>query len=74
MKPDPIRPTDDAARALVRALLEGRGEQGEFHSLTVPMAICNTLILELSRTDDGRSLETLAKVETLQRLFRGKPG
>jgi DNA-binding MurR/RpiR family transcriptional regulator len=55
-------------------LVAARGEQGEFHSLTVPMAICNTLILELSRTDDGRSLETLAKVETLQRLFRGKPG
>jgi hypothetical protein len=28
----------------------------------------------LSRTDQGRSLKTLAKVETLQRLFRGKPG
>jgi DNA-binding MurR/RpiR family transcriptional regulator len=55
-------------------LVADRGEQGEFHSLTVPMAICNTLILELSRTDDGRSLQTLAKVETLQRLFRGKSG
>ncbi len=55
-------------------LVAARGEQGEFHSLTVPMAICNTLILELSRTDHGRSLKTLAKVETLQRLFRGKPG
>jgi DNA-binding MurR/RpiR family transcriptional regulator len=57
-----------------RQLVAARGEQGEFHSLTVPMAICNTLILELSRTDQGRSLKTLAKVETLQRLFRGKPG
>ncbi|MGO4676318.1 MurR/RpiR family transcriptional regulator [Bosea sp. 2YAB26] len=55
-------------------LVADRGEQGEFHSLTVPMAICNTLILELSRTDRGRSLKTLAKVETLQRMFRGKPG
>lgn len=55
-------------------LVAARGEQGEFHSLTVPMAICNTLILELSRTDQGRSLKTLAKVETLQRLFRGRPG
>lgn len=55
-------------------LVADRGEQGEFHSLTVPMAICNTLILELSRTDDGRSLKTLAQVDTLQRMFRGKPG
>jgi DNA-binding MurR/RpiR family transcriptional regulator len=55
-------------------LVADRGERGEFHSLTVPMAICNTLILELSRTDHGRSLKTLAQVEALQRMFRGKPG
>jgi DNA-binding MurR/RpiR family transcriptional regulator len=55
-------------------LVADRGERGEFHSLTVPMAICNTLILELSRTDRGRSLKTLSQVEALQRMFRGKPG
>jgi DNA-binding MurR/RpiR family transcriptional regulator len=46
-----------------------RGEPGEFQSLTVPMAICNTLILELSRVDHGRSLEALAKLENLRLSF-----
>lgn len=56
------------------ALVAERGEKGEFQLLTVPMAICNTLILELSRSDRGRSLKTLSKVETLQRMFRGRAG
>lgn len=55
-------------------LVAARGDQGEFHSLTVPMAICNTLILELSRTDGGRSLKMLSKVDTLQRMFRKQAG
>ncbi|MBX3536944.1 MAG: MurR/RpiR family transcriptional regulator [Chelatococcus sp.] len=54
-------------------LVAARGNEGEFHSLSVPMAICNTLILELSRTDHGRSLAKLAKVDTLQRMFRERP-
>jgi len=48
-----------------------RGEVGEFHSLTVPMAICNTLILELSTADRGHSLEALAKLEHLRCTFEG---
>jgi DNA-binding MurR/RpiR family transcriptional regulator len=56
------------------ALVAERGEKGEFHSLTVPMAVCNTLILELSRSDRGRSMKTLARVETLQRMFRTRTG
>ena len=46
-----------------------RGEVGEFHSLTVPMALCNTLILELSRADKGHSLSALGKLEALRRAF-----
>ena len=46
-----------------------RGEPGEFHSLTVPMAICNTLVLELSRVDRGRSMEALAQLEDLRLSF-----
>lgn len=46
-----------------------RGEPGQFQSLTVPMAICNTLILELSRVDHGRSLEALGKLESLRLSF-----
>jgi len=46
-----------------------RGEAGEFHSLTVPMVVCNTLILELSRADEGHSLAALGKLEHLRRTF-----
>ncbi|CAM3489578.1 RpiR family transcriptional regulator [Bordetella sputigena] len=46
-----------------------RGEPGEFQSLTVPMAICNTLILELVRVDRGRSMEALARLEDLRVSF-----
>ncbi len=52
------------------SLVADRGDPGEFHSLAVPMALCNTLILELSRIDGGRSHGTLSKVDELQRLFR----
>lgn len=55
------------------ALVADRGDPGEFHSLAVPMALCNTLILELSRIDGGRSHGTLSKVDELQRLFRTRP-
>lgn len=50
-------------------LQAARGQPGESHSLTVPMTICNTLILELTRTDEGRSLAQLKKLEALRRLF-----
>ncbi|AOB30909.1 hypothetical protein AKI39_09730 [Bordetella sp. H567] len=51
-----------------------RGEPGEFQSLTVPMAICNTLILELSRVDRGRSMGALAKLEDLRVGFEKTGG
>ena len=54
-------------------LVARRGEIGKSHSLTVPMAVCNTLILELSRTDEGRSLTHLGKLERLRRLFDERP-
>ncbi|ARP80070.1 hypothetical protein CAL12_04010 [Bordetella genomosp. 8] len=51
-----------------------RGEPGEFQSLTVPMAICNTLILELTRVDRGRSMEALARLEDLRISFEKAGG
>ncbi|OZI26352.1 hypothetical protein CAL26_03200 [Bordetella genomosp. 9] len=51
-----------------------RGEPGEFQSLTVPMAICNTLILELTRVDRGRSMEALARLEDLRVSFEKAGG
>jgi DNA-binding MurR/RpiR family transcriptional regulator len=44
-----------------------RGETGEARSLVVPMTICNTIILQVSRLDKGRmirSLESLEKMRT----------
>jgi DNA-binding MurR/RpiR family transcriptional regulator len=46
-------------------LVAPRGETSEYQTLTVPMAICNALILDLARLDEERSLKTL---ETLDRL------
>jgi DNA-binding MurR/RpiR family transcriptional regulator len=56
------------------SLVARRGETGETHSMTVPMAICNTLILELSLNDDGRSLERLGRLEGLRRRFYERDG
>jgi DNA-binding MurR/RpiR family transcriptional regulator len=51
------------------ALVASRGGEGESQSLTVPMAICNTLILELSRVDEGHSLQSLDKLMHLRRTL-----
>ncbi|MGH6622065.1 MAG: MurR/RpiR family transcriptional regulator [Alphaproteobacteria bacterium] len=50
-------------------LAASRGARGESQSLTVPMAVCNTLILEISRLDRGRSLKNLEKLDALERKF-----
>jgi len=50
-------------------LAASRGEEGESQSLTVPMAICNALILELSRCDGGRSIESLERLDSLRREY-----
>jgi DNA-binding MurR/RpiR family transcriptional regulator len=50
-------------------LAASRGARGESQSLTVPMAICNTLILEISRLDRGKSLDSLEKLDALEKRF-----
>ena len=50
-------------------LAASRGEEGESQSLTVPMAICNALILELSRCDGGHSIRSLEGLDSLRHLF-----
>ena len=52
-------------------LAASRGPEGESQSLTVPMAICNALILELSRLDGGRSLQALEDLAALARSLSG---
>ena len=48
-------------------LAASRGARGESQSLTVPLAICNTLILELSRLDHGKSLKSLENLTKIKR-------
>jgi len=47
-----------------------RGKEGEAQSLTVPMAICNTLILIISQIDDGYSINRLADVGAMRRKLK----
>jgi len=55
-------------------LAASRGGRGESQSLTVPMAVCNTLILEISRRDRGKSLKNLEKLDSLKHTFSGPLG
>jgi DNA-binding MurR/RpiR family transcriptional regulator len=49
-----------------------RGEAGEARSLVVPMTICNTLILQVSRLDRGRMIRNLENLEAMRtKLERG---
>jgi DNA-binding MurR/RpiR family transcriptional regulator len=43
-------------------LAASRGAEGESQSLTVPMTICNALILELARVDEGASVRALERL------------
>jgi len=64
---------DHIARRLPRApdhvLAAPRGRAEEFLTLTVPMAICNALILTIARIDGGQSVSTLDALETLIKRF-----
>lgn len=42
-----------------------RGETGEARSLVVPMTICNTIILQVSRLDRGRMIRNLENLEEM---------
>ncbi|MCG8353089.1 MAG: MurR/RpiR family transcriptional regulator [Chloroflexales bacterium] len=46
-----------------------RGAQGEFHTLTVPMAICNALVLTISRSDGGQTMQTLDRLHDVVKLL-----
>lgn len=43
-----------------------RGETGEARSLVVPMTICNTIVLQVSRLDRGRMIRNLEKLEAIR--------
>lgn len=46
-----------------------RGAEGEFQTLTVPMAICNALLLTITRFDSGRTFETLNRLTEIADSF-----
>lgn len=47
-----------------------RGAAGDYQTLSVPMAICNALVLTLARMDEGRSLASLGRLERLLEQFQ----
>ncbi len=49
-----------------------RGAEGQFLTLTVPMVICNMLILTIARLDDGRSIENLERLSEMIRQFNNE--
>lgn len=58
-----VRPAPDIL------LAAPRGAEDEFHTLTVPMAICNALVLGVSRLDGGKSIEKLRKLSSIIKEF-----
>lgn len=56
-----VRPSPDIA------LAAARGAEGEPRSLCVPMAICNTLVLHLSRLDQGKTIHNLERLDDLRK-------
>lgn len=46
-----------------------RGAEDQYLTLTVPMAICNALILTIARLDEGRSIERLDRLSDLIQFF-----
>lgn len=58
-----VRPVPDVL------LAAPRGRDGEFHSLAVPTAICNALVLTLAQRDGGTSFAALGRLDDLTARF-----
>ena len=56
-----LRPNPDLV------LAASRGAEGEPRSLGVPMAICNTLVLHLSRLDQGKTIRNLERLDSIRK-------
>lgn len=69
----------DLTGALVRpqpdlVLAAPRGYEEAFQTLTVPMTICNALVLSVAKLDNGRSVEALERLGLLLSHFEGDTG
>lgn len=62
-----VRPQPDLV------LAAPRGEAEAFQTLSVPMAICNALVLSIAALDKGRSVETLERLAGLLARFEHAP-
>jgi DNA-binding MurR/RpiR family transcriptional regulator len=51
-------------------LAASRGEDDRFLTLTIPMVICNALILSMARLDNGYSIQKLDQVSDLIHFFK----
>ncbi len=51
-----------------------RGEPGEARSLTVPMAISNTIMLQISKLDGGRMIRSLESLEAARAALENTDG
>lgn len=61
----PLRPAPDIV------LSATRGGEGDPRSLSVPMAICNVLVLHLSRLDQRRTIRNLEQLDKVRRTLEG---
>lgn len=61
-----IRPQPDVL------LVASRGAEDQFLTLTVPMVICNALILTIARLDEGNSMRQLDQLTALIRVFESE--
>ncbi len=50
-------------------LSASRGDPGEARSLTIPMAICNTTILQVSKLDGGKMIRRLEALEVTRSML-----
>lgn len=65
----------DALGPLIRPkptilLAARRGAEDQFLTLTIPLVICNGLILTIAKLDERRSLDTLEQLSDLMRRFQ----
>lgn len=54
-------------------LSASRGEETELRSLCVPMAICNALVLHVSRLDQRKALRSLERLDALRHKLEETP-
>lgn len=68
---DMLAPVTRPAAHIV--LAASRGAESELRSLSVPMAICNALVLHVARLDQRKALRNLERLDALRRQLEDMP-